>query len=316
LWAAVLAIIGLFVSAEAAAAPDPPKVSYAHALMDSGWVRFTRGPDHRFYFAVTVNGHPALAMLDNGLPHTVIDAGFAASIGLAGPKGLPASHGAWTVASELRGAELGVGRMTIDGIQLATANLAAPNGKAQAQLILGDDVFDTAIVDIDFGRGIEFADPSGFHYPYPATPIDLVRDGEAWLAPGSIEGGPPALFALNLTLFDWVWLSPAYASSRGLPGGRRAEAAQLTVDGAVVPAVRASLRGIKFEHLVLAPVAVAIPQSWPTALFGSQAQGVVGIGVLQNFELVVDLAHNRISFMRLNEPGREDDPDLAPHSTF
>jgi len=246
--------------------------------------------DQQILFPTTINGHRAEAWLDSGASATVVDAAFARQIGL--PPGVPvAANG---VSGRISGAY-----MTL--VQMATGG-AAPTPRAAVvmdmaavaaavdrpvQVILGRDVFDASVVDIDFaGRQLRLIPREAFQPP-AAPPLPLKPSGTLHSIPILVEGRPMEA-VVDLGHAGALMIDRKTADRLGLaPGAHASTEIGVGADG-------------PREHVVasLGPVQVAglnlrgVPTTFVDQL-SSRAPANVGLQILSRFEVILDFKGER-----------------------
>ena len=272
---ALAALTGASAPAMAAPGHAPGFVFDWHG--STGWLPLEVNSDHHAYLKVRANGRDAVAMLDMNIPHSAVDAGFARSIGLGAGEPL----------------ELGFRRLAIRGLDPSVKDLSGLSAALdhRVEIIVGADVLSGVVADVDLlGHRISLNDPAGYTFPDIARYTHLVRRGDAWLAPVSIEGHKPALFALDLLTSDALQISPDYARDLGV---EPSAGATLIADDGAVPARQATLHQIKFAGVVMTGLTADVPQRLSPA-YGDGAAGALGVGVLRNYRVIVDLGHARL----------------------
>ncbi len=167
--------------------------AFAGAATSTGWIPFEFYDNDQIFFAVQVNGHPAIAFLDTGASSSVVDASYARSIGLTPVGGALQAAGANGTASAAlySPVSIRVGALTLSDRFLFSVDLAplARLDDHAVALVLGGEVFGELVVDIDFAhRRLAFRAPSAVGAPSGATVVPVRADGANWMTPLSIEG--------------------------------------------------------------------------------------------------------------------------------
>jgi hypothetical protein len=261
----------------------------------TGWTAFEPRPDGRVVLPVSIDGHATTALLDSGTSQSVIDQAYAAQIGLE-PHGAYPNNGVSgrQTSGHVDGARIEVGGLALNGLTLASLDLDEEAGSSRP-IILGEELFDRAVVDIDFARHrVAFRDPARFARPRGAIEVPLTRDGDLRLVPVSIEGRPPALFEFDLGAGGAIVLAPAYARETNLPGDRRTSRGSIIGVGGPETETRAVLRRVSFARIGFGDVDAHFPQTWPSATFSDRVKGVLGAVILSRFRLIVDYPHDRL----------------------
>ncbi len=246
--------------------------------------------DRQILFPITVNGRPAEAWLDSGASATVIDTAFARKLGLK-LKGRVRARG---VADPIGGvrlahADLDVAHLQLNDRPVAVMDLSAVSRVVQrpVQVILGREVFDEAVVEVDFAqRTIAFQPNRGFRPP-PGAPLGLVRSGDLRSFVIAIAGAPvEAVFDLGNA--GGLLVDRDFAQGRGLLAGRVSTQLAVGADGARESAVT-SLDRVEVAGVVLNGVPTAAVQG-----LASHAQANVGLAILRRYHLTIDFAGDRM----------------------
>ena len=290
-----MAKLTLRLVATLAALSFGPAAHARPAGWSTGWTAFEPRPDGRVVLAVSIDGHTTTALLDSGTSESVIDQAYAGLIGLE-PHGAYPNNGVSGVATSghVDGARIEVGGLALNGLTLASLNLAEATPPSRP-IILGEELFERAVVDIDFARHrIAFRDPARFARPRGATEVVLTRDSDLRLIPVSIEGRPPALFEFDLGAGGTIVLAPAYARETNLLAGRQTSQGAIYGVGGPETETRAVLRQIVFAGIGFPDVDAHFPPTWPSATFSDRVKGVLGAMILSRFHLIIDYPHDRL----------------------
>jgi len=249
----------------------------------TGWLPLEINSDHHAYFRLKVNGRSAVAMLDPNRPHTTLDAAFAAAAGVTPGQPL----------------QLEFPRLTVRGLQPAVTDLGPLNAALRhpVDVIVGSDALIGVVTDLDLlGHRLSLNDPGGYSFPDVARYTHLVRRGDVWLAPVSIEGHRSALFALDTLASDYLQIAPDYARSLGLEAS--AQKTPIADDG-VMPVAQSDLGQMKFAGVVMTDLTADVPRRL-SASYANVSQGTLGIGVLRRYRLILDLQHDRLYTLLIN----------------
>ena len=287
--------VGDPIDAAVFARPNPARqLTYAAGANSTGWIPFTGLEEDRIYLPVTVNGQPTTAILDSGAGTELIDTSFAASVALK-PMGALALSGENAVGSGalISGVQIALGGATLKDATVTTTNLRALG--APQPVLIGDDIFFGAVVDIDFpGRRLALRDPASFQPPSGAIVVQLVSDGVDQLVPISIEGGPTALFVLDTGFPFAMRISPQLAEGQHLLAGRRSINVLAGGIGGAAPGQFASLKSLDLGGVGFSNVPVMFSDAWPSASFTDRMQGLLGVALLRRFRVIVDWPHGRL----------------------
>jgi hypothetical protein len=155
--------------------------------------------------------------------------------------------------------------------------------------ILGREVFDAAVVEIDFpNHVVRFCDPATFRDPGPATVVPLNPTGRGVRSvPISIEGHPPLLVDFDLGHGGSLTLDKNYWEQTHLLDGRPSSTTLAGGVGGVREHRIGVLRSIIFAGATLNEI--------PT-LFSEQAglPQTLGARILSRFHLWVDYPRDRL----------------------
>ena len=270
----------------------------------TSWTAFELRPDGRVVLPVSVDGHATTALLDSGASESVIDRAYAGLVGLE-PHGAYPNNGVsgTQTSGHVDGARIEVGGLALNGLSLASLDLAG-TAPPSRPIILGEALFDQAVVDIDFAHHrIAFRDPARFARPRGAIEVPLTRDGTLRLVPVSIEGRPRALFEFDLGAAGTIVLAPAYARETNLPGSRPTSQGAIVGVGGPEAETRAVLREVTFAAIGFGGVDAHFPQTWPSGTFSDRVKGVLGAMILSRFRLIVDYPHDRLWVFPKSECG-------------
>ena len=191
------------------------------------------------------------------------------------------------------GLKVRIGAMTVEPITAAVLDLSqlSRHSGAPIGLILGRELFETALVDMDFPTGrIEFLDRPWLHAGAQTQQLPLRANAlGSRLFPVSVDGGRAVDAVFDLGSGAPLLMSPAFAAQSGALDGRRVStAAGMGVEGLVSSRV-AVLDSLRIGEVEIAKVPVQIPDSWnrSSPLF-------VGLPVLSRFRVLTDYAGDRL----------------------
>jgi len=280
---AVLALLAVLAVAPACAPQAEPAPQHA--------MPFQFVLERQIVFPITIDGKPAEAWLDSGAGAIVVDAAFARQLGLE--LGAPIkAHGVSGEVADVRlsKADLVAGDLAMPGRRVVVMDLSPVQRLVgrPVQVLLGRDVFDQAVVQIDFeGRRLALLPREGFAAP-PGAALPLKRSGDLKSLPLKVAGVEmPAI--LDLGNAGGLLIDREFAAHYGLLDGRKAsttlgvgadgahEETQTTVD-------RLELGGLSLN---------GVPTT-ATANLSSKAPANIGLQVLSRFSLTIDFAGDRI----------------------
>jgi predicted aspartyl protease len=294
-------------SAEADPAIDPAlftkpralqRATFAGGAASTGWIDFAASDENRVYLPVTVQGQEMTAIFDTGASASAVDAGLLTLLhrSASGSFPVPGENGVGE-AGVASGVDLGVGGLTLHGLTVAALDLFSMKVKSGEPwtAILGDEVFNETIVDIDFPhRRVAFHAPAGYQPPPGALALALTRDGPDRLVPVSLDGAPPALFVMDTGFNGNLRIAPSLARRQKLLVGQTSQRVTIgaiggEAAGAIAYVGKVSLGGVNF-----ASVPALFSDTWPSASYTDRVEGLLGLGLLRQFRVIVDWPHDRL----------------------
>jgi predicted aspartyl protease len=274
------------------------RISFADGAASTGWIDFAPSGDDRVYLPVTVQGQAMTAIFDTGATASAVDAGLLTLLQRSARGSFPVPGengvGAAGVASDI---DLGVGALTLHGLSVAALDIASMKAKSGEPwtAILGDEVFNEAIVDLDFPhRRVAFHAPGNYQPPAGAVRVALARDGEDRLVPVSLDGEPAALFVMDTGFNGNLRIAPSLASRQKLLEGKASQAVTIgaiggEAAGSIAYVGRVSLGGVSFDG-----VPALFSNTWPSASYTDRVEGLLGLGLLSHFRVIVDWPHDQL----------------------
>jgi hypothetical protein len=269
----------------AAPSSDVLKVVLKDWTSSSGWINFKVYKASGIFFPAKVNGRDVMVFLFGG--PTSLDKSFAASVGLS------LTPGGNKDASKIGGATVIVGNLTLSNLTAAAIDMPPQFAMITGQpvvLMLGQEIFDRMVVDIDYAHGrLAFRDPAGVSKPRGAVEVPVIAlDGER-VVPLSINGDPPVQFELELgNVSGPLLVIPSYAQAhkllQGHPSSQRLSG---TFVEPVTTLDHLSFAGVEFPKV---PIAL-VPEA---ALPPAPITGGVGLPLLSHFHLIIDYPNNRL----------------------
>jgi len=264
--------------------------SFKHDISSTGWIPFNFLNGKSVLVPAKINGHDVFVKLIDGAETSYIDKSFAASQGLmsvANAKG-----------SGVIDVQVQLGALTLPQVKATVVNLGVkPSDSPLVPFILSDDLFNAAIVDIDFAHDrISFKNPQiTIKPPSGAMEIPLIRRLGSLTVPVSVEGNAPVPFEWYLGDPAPVTVYEPYREAQQLlqnkptsirlGGGLGGQRPQEPV---------ATLSHIQFAGVNFFQVPAVFPSN---AVRGSDSpliSGNIGLALLSRFRLVIDYPHGRL----------------------
>jgi hypothetical protein len=272
--------------------------SFARGQTSTGWIDFEYFGDSQIFVPASINGHPVNLLLDSGAGITVIDKEYAAQLKLkpSGTLGVTGTAGQSTLQLTSN-VHIKIANLSLAHINAGIIDLS---GVAQQEahpmpLVLGKEVFNQLIIDIDFEqRKIAFYDPAGYAAPHEATRVALGHHGDVRTIPISLEGAPAAPFDFDLGNAGTLIVYPAYRDRTHLLDGRQQTLDMLGGVGGMSNEKLATLKTIGIAGAQMSDVPAAFPDAGDNTVNSDQTAGNVGLYVLNRFRLITDYPHDAL----------------------
>ncbi len=245
---------------------------------------------------VLVDGRPVMGVLDTGAELSFVDKAFAASLGLRASTTIATLGSQNTGTASIVGPiSVQAGSLSLTGLFPAAADLSAVASLSgqPLRLMLGEDLFNEMIVDIDFPhKRVAFLDPKTFAVPPRAIVLPLALIGRTRATTASVEGRPKGQFIVDLGDSGTVDLYPEYTAEQKLLVGRKVSQDMTMGVGGPAPETITTFKDVTIGGVSLANVPVAISLERPPTT--SPEVGRIGLGVLSRFRVLVDFPGNRL----------------------
>ena len=281
-------------------APPVPKRTWAFSAgrNSTGWIPFEFFNNDQIFIPATVNGHEVTFILDSGADITILDKATASMIGAKLSGAMPVGGtGGQSTMQLTPNVEVHVGELELHGITAGVIDLSAMAGQLGHPLpmILGKEVFNQLIVDLDFpNRRIAFHDREHFAVPPGAVRVALGRHGENRTVPVSVEGREAVDFDFDLGSNSPVIIYPHYRDSvQLLEGRRRSQGLSAGVGGMFRPTC-ATLESIAIGGQRIVNVPADFPEPANSALNSDRMGGNIGLPVFSRFRLLTDYVANAV----------------------
>jgi predicted aspartyl protease len=247
--------------------------------------------ERQIVFPITIDGKPAEAWLDSGAGAIVVDAAFARRLGLELGAPIKAHGVSGEVADvHLSKADLVAGDLAMPARRVVVMDLSAVQRLVgrPVQVLLGRDVFDQAVVQLDFQARKLTLTPRDAFEPPPGAPLPLKRSGDLKSVAIRVAGVEmPAI--LDLGNAGGLLIDQEFAAHYRLLDGRRASTTLgVGADGAHEETQTT------LDRLELGGVSLNGVPTTATANLSSKAPANVGLQVLSRFRLTIDFAGDRL----------------------
>ena len=287
------------------AKPEGKKtLSFAAGTHSTGRIKYNPFTGTRIYIPAKVNGHDVEVLLDSGADSSVLDKGFADSIGSKSVKGgIAIGTGGETEAGLANNVHISIGNMTLDLPTISVVDLASVGKRIGIPLpvILGRDVFLQSIVDIDpSGPTIAFHDPATFTPPAGATLVPLDPQGGLRVVQASVEGQPDAPMLFDLGNGGYMTLGASYWQAHNLLDGRKSSTRSSGAIGGEQINHVATLKTVRFAGVTFRDVPAQFDA--PNIERDSDRDaGNIGMPILKRFRMMIDFQNSRMYVIPIAE---------------
>lgn len=274
--------------------------SFAGGAKSTGPISFDFFNGTRIYIPAKVKGTAVKVLLDSGADFSVVDKGFADKAGIKySGKGVASGAGGETDAYYAEALEMQIGAMTIDNRNVGVIDMSDVSRRLNIPLpfVLGEDVFNQLIVDIDFDKAeIAFHDPDGFTPPPGAVVVPVTAGEGIRSVPISVEGHAPIQVDFDIGNGGNMSLDPGFwQTNRMLEDRPHAKVMAGAVGGAreeTVAVVRkVTFAGVDFENV---PATFVTPGEGRHRVGSDRQPGNIGLQLLSRFRVITDYPHDRL----------------------
>ena len=278
-----------------ATVPQIPAPTVTAVAGRSATVPFELFRGNRMILSGRINGIETPMMLDSGAGVTTLNLSFARKIGLTGGQQINALGSGGEQAAELyTDVTIEAGNLKLSGATVVAIDLTQIEKAIGRPIpaVLGRELFVNSVIGIDFDRNAMTLSPStGFAAPAGATEVKLKREGTLHFIPVSLGGLPPVAAAFDLGNGGALSVSKEYHEAHpmfaslpyaiSLSGGVGGVHEMKKV---TVPTVE--IAGFTFNNV---PADLG---ALPDGPYEDRAN--VGIQMLRQFKLTLDLGHDRL----------------------
>lgn len=177
-----------------ATAATPPGTAAISLTSDSEtrWVPFTLTPGNQIRFALSINGQPAVAVLDTGVTATVVSRRFATAARLkVSARGQASAIGGAVAIGWAPTRSIAFGGLMRQGGGVTVTTLPAnATGDAEpVDILVGQDLINAFAVDIDY-EDMRFRLLKSGRLPFRgnAAPLSIARDRNVYVSAVTING--------------------------------------------------------------------------------------------------------------------------------
>ncbi len=287
---------------------------FSEGVRSTGWLPLSVHRTGHVFVATKVGGTEVEGMLDTAAAMTTIDTGFAKAHGIDLGDAVSASGVGGTASAHLaRGVTIEVGALKFRPPTVAVVDLAAvaKDLGRDLSLVIGRELFDAAVVEIDYaGARVAFDDPGRERTPLSHVLPLFPADQGTPAIEVSVEGRPHVRVQVDIGSNDTLKLFRSYVESANLLAGRSKVSTRLSGGvGGMAPVKEATLEKIVIGGLEVRGVPALFVEGGPadrgTSTRGSsKVDGRIGSGILQRFRVVVDVPHGRLELEPTAETAR------------
>jgi hypothetical protein len=272
--------------------------SFASGHHSTGWIEFEFFHDNEIFIPATINHRAVELLLDSGAGISVLDSGFARRIGVKSSGTLPVSGSGGQATMQLAPeVQIRLGGLTLRRITAGVIDLSEVGAQLghPMPLILGREVFNQLIIDIDFSHHeIAFRDPGGFSSPGDAVRVALGRHNTHRSIPVSVEGGTPVPFDFDLGNNGPLIVYSSYRDSTHLLDNKRQSLDLGAGVGGTFKSKVATLESITIAGIRIADIPTQFPDAADNAVNSDRTAGNIGLPVFSRFRLITDYPHDAL----------------------
>ena len=265
----------------------------------TGWQSFTFSRQSRVILGGMVNGERIQILLDSGAEQTLIDRDLAARLKLRQISSTTFSDRRSVIASPVvEGPQITFGSLHIDGLSATAADFAPIKAMTglDVGVLLGREIFEEMVVDIDFARErIAFSQPEGYSPPPGAASaaLDVVPAGHRRAVEVVLEDKLPVRLEFDLGSASAVILQQPFWKSAKLTSQRRVSNTLLGGAGGIWEAGLISLSSVTLAGFTLQNVD-ALLEPPRGVLEGQLGNGTIGIPIWSKFRVIADYSRDRL----------------------
>jgi predicted aspartyl protease len=273
-----------------------PKLSFSGDADSTGWLDLP-GAQGMVELYGRIAGEYLRVVVDSGAQYSAVDAGLARRLAL--PAGSPIPMLAFGVSGQPSvtrsvSLDLDLGRMQLKGLRAAALDLNPLSRLTRRpfSMLLGRDFLKTVVAEIDFpGARAAFHRPSAWRPGADVRPLSVRSAHGALMVDVAVEKAPPVEVMVDTGATSAVALSESAARRAGLLDGRPLRIGRSVTLGGVSQdrVVTASAVSIGGERLRDVEVQIYSP-----AVRGPIPEGLLGLGVLRRYRVILDHAGGRM----------------------
>ena len=299
---------------ETVTARGPAEVSPAQDARDAtqtatNWIDFDFYRDSRVFLPVSVDGYETVAALDSGAGMTAIDLTLAKAAGLEGSGQFNATGtGGSTTVQLANGVTIAVGDVVLNNMTVAILDLSGVADRLLGRplpMILGVEVFNKMVVDIDYPRRrLAFHEPEEWHYDGNGHVVPLISSGGGRAVRIRVEGGEPILAGFDIGQGAPLTILKHHADATELLAGRMSGTVRTGgVGGATIDRIT-TVESVEWEGIHFDRVPTMVPTQAVGAFNTRQREANIGTGIFSRFRMITDYSRDRLVL--------EADPSLGP----
>jgi PDZ domain/Aspartyl protease len=210
-----------------------------------------------------------------------------------------------------------VGGIVLTGQSFATVDLNAVMRRVEGiddiAGVIGAELLNRFPVRLDYAKSrATFYNPAAFKYAGNGVAVPVTFRGNAPKIAGTVDGVAGA-FAIDIGSRGSLTLSTPFAEANDLAArfGAKTEAIVGAGVGGPVRALLARATALEFSGIVIKNPVTALVRNGQGLLGDSDLAGVIGYGILRQFDLTFDLPHNVVYFDKNQSFGSADIHDRS-----
>ena len=275
----------------------PRKATFRDGSTSTGWIKFELFGGNRIFFPVKVDGRTTMALLDSGATVSSVDKAWAKSIGLASQGGFAgAGTGGVDTFGFVHGVDVDIGNLRLDKLTIGSFDFSrvAKSIGRPVPFVLGDEVFNELLVDIDFAhQRIAFRELPAPNASEAGVEVPLWRVKDR-AVPVSIEGAPSVPFEFDIGSGSPLQIFPSFEAKHHLLDTRPTSQTWFGGVGGYSPMKVAEVRRFDFAGVKFPAAPAVFTPDIRSGANSNVVQGNLGLPVYARFHLLIDFAHDRL----------------------
>jgi hypothetical protein len=265
----------------------------------TSWIDFDFFRDNRIFMPALINGIATEAVLDSGAEMTAISVEVAHAAGLIGEGSAVAKGtGGTTEVQFASGVTITIGNLQLNDLAVVILDLKSLGQRLLGRpipIILGKEVFNEMIVDIDYPKKrIAFYEPGQWSYDGTGSTVALPELDGLRVVKVGVEGGKSISAGFDIGQGSALTLFEAYVDDSGLLDGRATSTRLGGGVGGEVISTLTSVRTINFGGVQFEDIPVSLTLDAKGAFDTKHEQANLGTGIFSRFRMIVNYSADEL----------------------